>query len=84
MFKLFNEMYYIDFDEIEVYVNMTGTSGETQINVVKYELVKNMLDTILTEANEVDENLGLKGSELTLPFKFAFNSLLLKKIIKKI
>ena len=84
MFKVFNEMYYVDFDEIESYVNMGNISGETQINIVKYELIKGMIDTILTETNEVDENLGMVSNELTLPFKIAFNSLLLKKIIKKI
>ena len=77
-------MYYVDFDEIETYVNIAGITGETQINVVKYELIKSMMDTILTETNEVDENLGMVSNELTLPFKIAFNSLLLKKIIKKI
>lgn len=84
MFKVFNEMYYVDFDEIETYVNIASITGETQINVVKYELIKSMMDTILTETNEVDENLGMVSNELTLPFKIAFNSLLLKKIIKKI
>lgn len=84
MFKVFNEMYYVDFDEVESYVNMGKISGETQINIVKYELIKGMIDTILTESNDVDENLGMVSNELTLPFKIAFNSLLLKKIIKKI
>ena len=84
MFKVFNEMYYVDFDEIETYVNIASITGETQINVVKYELIKSMMDTILTETNEVDDNVGMVSNELTLPFKIAFNSLLLKKIIKKI
>lgn len=84
MFKVFNEMYYIDFDEVESYVNIIST-GETQINLVKYEMIKHMVDTILTEAAEIDENLGMKSTnELSLPFKIAFNSLLFKHIIKKI
>jgi hypothetical protein len=43
-----------------------------------------MVDTILTEVNEVDENLGMKSNEVTIPFKIAFNTLLMKKIINKI
>jgi hypothetical protein len=43
-----------------------------------------MVDTILTEVNEVDENLGMKSNEVTIPFKIAFNTLLMKKIINNI
>jgi hypothetical protein len=47
-------------------------------------LVKSFIDTILTENEEVDENLGMKSNEISIPFKIAFNSLLMKKIINKI
>jgi hypothetical protein len=43
-----------------------------------------MLETVLTESNEVDEDLGLKSNELSIPFKIAFNTLLMKKIINKL
>ena len=43
-----------------------------------------MLETVLTESNEVDENLGMKSNELSIPFKIAFNTLLMNKIINKI
>jgi hypothetical protein len=33
--------------------------------------------------DEVDENLGMKSSQITLPFKLAFNTLLVNKIINK-
>lgn len=84
MFNVFGENYYIDLDKIEDYVQYSGVSGDTQIHVVKYESVKAMVDTILTEINEVDENLGMKNNEVTIPFKIAFNTLLMKKIINKI
>jgi len=99
MFKIFNENYYIDIDAIDEYVQFTAevlddeveSEGDTneikeekQIHLVKYELVKNFLETILTESNEVDEDLGMKSNEVTIPFKIAFNSLLIKKIINKI
>jgi hypothetical protein len=37
----------------------------------------------LTEREEMDENLGIHSAKnLSLPFKFAFNTLLMNKIIK--
>jgi hypothetical protein len=99
MFKIFNEIYYVDIDVIDQYVQFTAEveeelgdepdmateiKEEKQIHLVKYELVKNFLETVLTEANEVDEDLGMKSSEVSIPFKIAFNSLLIKKIINKI
>lgn len=91
MQKIFGENYYIDFDEIEKYVDLTTngeeikTTGETfdqRINIVKYELIKLMLDVVLTENEEIDEKMGMKGSNgPSIPFKLAFNSLLNKKII---
>jgi len=99
MFKIFNENYYIDMDVIDEYVQLTTEvvdedskkdddtlklKEEKQIHLVKYELVKDLLETILTESSEADENLGLKSNEVTIPFKIAFNTLLMKKIINKI
>lgn len=100
MFKIFSENYYIDIDAIDEYVQFTAEvieelesssedvsteiKEEKQIHLVKYELIKNLLETILTESNEVDEDLGMKSNEVSIPFKIAFNSLLIKKIINKI
>jgi len=79
-----NENYYVDLDVLDDYVNLTSVSGEPQIHLVKYESIKSMLETVLTESNEVDEDLGLKSNELSIPFKIAFNTLLMKKIINKL
>ena len=84
MFQIFNENYYLDLDELENYTQFTGSSGETNIHLVKYETVKTMIDVLLSEENEVDENLGMKTNEVSIPFKIAFNTLLMKKIINKI
>jgi len=84
MFEVWNENYYIDLDKLDEFTQFMGESGETNIHVVKYESVKAMVDTILTETNEVDENLGMKTNEVTIPFKIAFNTLLMKKIINNI
>jgi hypothetical protein len=86
MFKIFNETYYVDIDEIEKYINILSPTGGTEIhvNVVKYEVVKMMMEVLMTEDEEMDESLGLKGGNgTTIPFKLAFNSLLNKKLINK-
>jgi hypothetical protein len=86
MFKIFNDNYYVDIDEIEKYINITSQTGGTEIhiNVIKYETVKIMLEVLMTEDEQMDESLGLKGGGgLTIPFKLAFNSLLNKKLINK-
>jgi hypothetical protein len=84
MFKILNENYYVDLDIMENYVYLETVSGEPQIHLVKYEAIKSMLETVLTESNEVDEDLGLKSNEVSIPFKIAFNTLLMKKIITKL
>jgi len=91
MIQVFGENYFIDLDEIENYLDMSQTddsedseSGvtETKINIIKFEMVKMLLDTVLTEQEVVDEKLGMKSnSNVSIPFKIAFNSLLNKKLI---
>lgn len=90
MLKVLGENYYVDLDEIEKYLDMTDEipvdtitgNTEMRINIIKFEMVKMMLETILTEHEEIDETLGMKSSVKTsVPFKIAFNSLLNKKLI---
>jgi len=90
MIKVLGENYYFDLDIIEKYIDMSNEtideefSGTTEvkINIVKFEMVKVLMDTILTEHEEIDEKLDLKSSTNTsIPFRIAFNSLLNKKII---
>lgn len=86
MLKILGEHYFLDLDKIEEYINITpptSATNETHISVVKYEMVKMLADTVLTESDEVDETLGTKTSGLSLPFKIAFNTLLNKKLINK-
>jgi hypothetical protein len=61
---------------------MSGETPEMRINIIKFDLVKMLLDTVLTEHEEIDETLGMKQSSNTsIPFRIAFNSLLNKKLI---
>jgi hypothetical protein len=90
MIKLLGENYYIDLDKIEAYLDVPDEdptqpisgSSETKINVIKFDLVKLLLETVLSEQEIVDDKLGMKGNSTTsVPFKLAFNSLLNKNLI---
>ena len=89
MIPIWDENYFIDLDKVEEFIDLTsvvneelsGNASEQKINLVKFEMVKLMLDVIMSEQSESDEKLGLKNSELSIPFRLAFNSLLYKKII---
>ena len=93
MIKVLGENYYIDLDKVEEYLDMSVQSenendetmsgeSESKINIIKFEMVKMLMDTVLTEHEEIDEKLGLKSSTNTsIPFRLAFNSLLNKKLI---
>ena len=82
MFELWGENYYLDLERIQNESQFVNESGETQVHVVKYDTLRLLIETVMTEG-DVDENLGMKSSELTLPFKLDFNTLLVNKIINK-
>jgi hypothetical protein len=94
MLDFLGDKYYIDVNELEVQVSMVNSklpqiSGETeneqQISVTRYDTFKSLIEVVLTEREELDENLGIHSSKnLTIPFKIAFNTLLMNKIIQKL
>jgi len=96
MLNFLGENYYIDVNEFEDQVSLINSkyytpplSGETeneqQISITRYETFKSLIEVILTEREELDENLGIHSAKnLTIPFKIAFNTLLMNKIIKKL
>jgi hypothetical protein len=91
MIQVLGENYFIDLDEIENYLDMSQTNDsedsesgvtETKINIIKFEMVKMLLDTVLNEQEIIDEKLGMKSNaQVSIPFRLAFNSLLNKKLI---
>jgi len=96
MLNFLGENYYLDIDELEKQVSYeksvlpvsftgdTEQSQEQQISVTRYDTFKSLIEVILTEREELDESLGIHGAkDLTIPFKIAFNTLLINKIIKK-
>ena len=87
MLTLFNEHYYLDITSVESQVNLeptTDSSGKTEqhISVVKYEMIKTMIDVLITEREDADEALGPK-SAVSLPYKLAWNTLLNIGVLKK-
>lgn len=89
MLEILGEHYYLNLKNIDKFVNASTapTSGETEeerIAVVKYEMVKLLTDVIMTESEDIDEKLGSKSSSnLTIPFKIAWNTMLFNKFIEK-
>ncbi len=92
MLKFLGENYYIDINELESQVSYEksilpysgeGESNEQQISVTRYDTFKSLVEVILTEREELDESLGIHGAkDLSIPFKIAFNTLLINNILK--
>lgn len=94
MLQILGENYYLDLDKIDDYVQikekvksnkLSGDTEGTHISIIKYDTIKIMIDVILSEDEELDEKLGIKGSsQLSIPFKIAFNTLMYKNLLNKI
>jgi len=89
MISLLGENYYIDLDKLD---QLTGSLRQDEngvdekiTDVVKYDFLKLLVEILLTEREEIDENLGIHSSKnLSIPFKIAFNTLIYNKVLKKI
>jgi hypothetical protein len=94
MLTFLGENYYLDVNELEKQVSYEKsilpltTTGETetpeqQISVTRFETFKLLIDVVLTEREDLDEGLGAHaGKDLSIPFKIAFNTLLINNILK--
>lgn len=87
MINILGKNYYLDFHEMDkiVAVPSTGSteSEGMQVNLIKFEMLKMMIEVLMTEQENLDENLGVYSSkDLSLPFKLAFNTLLTHNILK--
>jgi hypothetical protein len=88
MIKIFNEFYYIDLERLETYLSIPPKEGEenndNQFSAIKYEMSKLMIEVLMSEHKELDETLGIHNqSDLSIPFKLAFNTLLKHNILTK-
>lgn len=87
MLEILGEMYYIDLkkvgDAVDLKSSEESDNTDLTINVVSFEVIKMMLEIIMTERDEIDETLGIRSAEkLSIPFKLAFNTLLRHEILK--
>jgi hypothetical protein len=77
MLKVLNENYFVDLDELEKYLDISEVSSESssgftemKVNIVKFEIVKMLMEVVLSENEEMDDKLGLKSTNnLSVPFK---------------
>lgn len=59
-----------------------GEEENHTINIFKYEILKICLERVLTEEGEIDESMGMfKGSNVSISFKIAFNTLIKSEIL---
>jgi hypothetical protein len=88
MIQVFGEDYHLNLTNIDKFVNLEPVSGDTDnqhISVMRYEMIKIMVDVVLSETEDVDDKLGTKGAEkLNIPFRLAWNTLLRYKLIEKL
>lgn len=56
-----------------------------RIDITKYELYREMIATILSYNEEIDDKMGSVAlNKTTIPFKMSYNTLLMKGIIKEL
>ena len=74
-----------EIKEVEEELPLEENFGQ-MIDITKWELTKAMIETVLSENNgEIDESMGIAKleSQLSIPFRISFNTLLINKILKK-
>ncbi len=82
MVEIFGKSYYVDIDGITEKCRTGNTikdeEGETlEINIFKYEIIKMCLDRVLNDYEDVDEEMGVFGSNnVNVSLKIAFNTLI--------
>ena len=89
MINIFGKNYYIDMNTLESFIQIdkpVTVTGDTEtFSVIKFEMMKTFIEVILTEREEIDDNLGTYSTKnLSIPFKIAFNTLLVYNILKEI
>jgi hypothetical protein len=75
-----------EMEESESEEESTPMDAYTQIiDVTKWETTKVMIESVLNEQGPVDEAMGYTklSSQLSIPFKLSFNTLLKYQIIKE-
>ena len=56
-----------------------------KIDVTKYEMYRDLINTLLSTNDVIDDKMGIMGlNSLSLPFKLSYNTLILKGILKEL
>jgi hypothetical protein len=89
--------FIVDFDQLSSLVklppvkykdeegNMVEDESGPHIDVTKYELVREMVATILQTGDVVDDKMGMVGLDsLPIPFKISYNTLIHYDILREI
>lgn len=97
MIEVLGRTYYLDLNELERFVELPDEEpkevkeeGEEEstgqrFSIIKFEIVKTMIEVVLTEREEFDESLGsYQATKTSIPFRLAFNTLLRHNIIKSL
>jgi len=87
MINVLGQNYYLDLNELDSFIQIKNEelTGNTEtFSLIKFEVVKTMIEVVMTEReDDLDNNLGTYNqNKLSIPFKIAFNTLLMYKIIK--
>ena len=95
-FDLDNISSYIRIDDelsVDFILNKETETAEEEletpnlqmIDVSKWEIIKVLIETTLNENGIIDESMGIKKleSQLSIPFRLSFNTLIKHKLIKK-
>ena len=71
-------------DDVDIEETIPDTGG-LHIDVTKYEMYREMIGGIMMYNEEVDNKMGIVAlNNATIPFKIAFNTLLMKGILKEL
>jgi len=70
--------------DVEIEEPLPDTGG-LHIDVTKYEMYREMIGALMMYNEEVDNKMGKVAlNSTTIPFKIAFNTLLMKGILKEL
>ena len=70
-------------EEDVVNVDFINNDPSQMIDITKWEMIRSMTETLLTDQSIVDDRMGMKAlNELSIPVKLSFNTLIKHNIIK--
>ena len=71
--------------EEEILERMSEMSGAVQIDISKWEILRFMIEALMSNHSEIDDKLGIAGlnNNSSIPFKIAFNTLLKYNVLQE-